>query len=87
MVLSQAYLDWERKTEERGLQQGLQQERALILRLPSRRVGTVPELLQVQINALPIDALEKLGDALLDFNNLSELERWLHSYSLDRNCH
>jgi hypothetical protein len=32
MALSQACLDWKKKTEERGLQQGLQQERALILR-------------------------------------------------------
>ena len=81
MALSQAYLDWEKKTEERGLQQGLQQERALILRLLNRRVGTVPEPLQVQVNALPIDALESLGDALLDFTSLSKLEMWLRSHS------
>ena len=40
MALSQAYLDWERQTEERRLQQGLQQARALVLRQLDRRIET-----------------------------------------------
>lgn len=84
MALSQAYLDWEKKTEERGVQQellqGLLQEKALVLRLLNRRVGTVPEPLQTQVNALSGGELESLGDALLDFISLSDLEQWLRSH-------
>jgi hypothetical protein len=40
MALSQAYLEWEQQTEQRGLQKGVVQgERSLILRLLSRRIG------------------------------------------------
>ena len=82
MALSQAYLEWERQTEQRGVQQGAQQEaRSLVLRLLSRHDGLVPESLQEKVNELPIDVLESLGDARLDFASLSELEKWLQAHS------
>jgi Domain of unknown function (DUF4351) len=80
MALSKAYLEWEQQTEQRGLQQGLQRERSLVLRLLNRRVGTLPEELETQISALPVDELENLGDALLDFTSLSDLQLWLRSH-------
>jgi predicted transposase YdaD len=70
---------------ERGLKTGRQEgrqeaetaERSLILRLLTRRVGTLPESLQTQVEALPLDQLETLGEALLDFTDLASLEDWL----------
>lgn len=56
---------------------GERAERSLILRLLNRRVGEVREPLKTQIEASPIAQLEQLGEALLDFSNLSDLERWL----------
>lgn len=50
---------------------------SLILRLLKRRVGEVPEPLRTQIEALPIDQLEALGEALLDFSGMADLENWL----------
>ncbi|AFZ26956.1 hypothetical protein Cylst_4904 [Cylindrospermum stagnale PCC 7417] len=52
-------------------------ERKVILRLLSRRVGAIPDALLSQIQALSVERLEALGDALLDFSTLADLEGWL----------
>jgi len=57
-----------------------QSERALVLRLLQRRVGTVPPALQEQVNALALSTLEDLGEALLDFTTLADLEAWLQAH-------
>jgi predicted transposase YdaD len=56
---------------------GKQATRSLILRQLNRRVGQLPETITSQIESLPIQQLETLGEALLDFTNLADLETWL----------
>ncbi|OUL27617.1 hypothetical protein BV375_19655 [Nostoc sp. 106C] len=53
------------------------QARSLILRLLKRRFGELPDELQTQIQALSLEKLEALTDALLDFSTLADLEGWL----------
>jgi hypothetical protein len=72
--LSQAYLEWEQRTREEGIQQG---EKKLVLRLLTRQIGEVPEAVRSQIDQLSLTQLEALGEALLDFSSLSDLEGWL----------
>jgi predicted transposase/invertase (TIGR01784 family) len=64
---------------ESVIYQDILQEEAfsLVMRLLRRRVGTVPPALQVKIQALPLPVLENLGEALLDFSGLADLEAWL----------
>ncbi|WP_253188065.1 DUF4351 domain-containing protein [Leptolyngbya sp. 'hensonii'] len=63
---------------ERGMQQGRQEEaRSLILRQLTRRLGELPEPISGQLEALSVAQLEILGEALLDFSHLSNLEAWL----------
>jgi len=62
--------------EEKGIERG---QRSLILRQLTRRVGQLPETILAQVNELPIEQLEALGEALLDFTNLSDLQVWLES--------
>ena len=64
---------------EQGLEQGRQKEAALLLRLLGRRFGEIPANLTEQIRSLPVESLETLGEALLDFHNLSDLVAWLES--------
>ncbi|NJR38771.1 MAG: DUF4351 domain-containing protein [Leptolyngbyaceae cyanobacterium CSU_1_4] len=59
---------------EAGIEQG---ERSLILRQLNRRFGSVPSAMQAQIEALSLERLELLGEALLDFVSLADLETWL----------
>ena len=61
----------------KGLKQGQQEERSLILRLLTRRIGAIPESLTDQISKLPIEQLESLAEALLDFTRLDDLTQWL----------
>jgi predicted transposase YdaD len=66
---------------ERGIQQGGERERSLVLRQLTRRVSTLPQPIQAQVEALPLEQLESLGEALLDFSSLSDLETWLANLS------
>lgn len=73
--------DRERARQEgvqQGLQQGLQQgEQQLILRLLNRRLGTIDLSLVEQVQRLSTEQLEALGEALLDFSTVADLEVWL----------
>jgi predicted transposase/invertase (TIGR01784 family) len=63
--------------EAKGLERGLQQERTLVMRLLSRKLGNITPELQLQVNGLPIDQVEALGEALLDFTQIGDLLNWL----------
>ncbi len=63
---------------EQGIEEGVQREaKLLIFRLLNRRVGELPERVRSQIEVLPLDELEALAEALLDFSGLPDLEAWL----------
>jgi flagellar biosynthesis/type III secretory pathway protein FliH len=64
---------------QQGIQQGVQQEALkLVLRQLQRRLGEIPHNLEEIIRNLPVERLEDLGLALLDFDNLADLDNWLH---------
>jgi predicted transposase YdaD len=71
----------ERMGIEQGLTQGRQEEqsrqRSVILRQLTRRIGLVPEAMTDRIQQLPIERLEALAEALLDFTQLNDLVDWL----------
>ncbi|WP_338463083.1 DUF4351 domain-containing protein (plasmid) [Synechococcus elongatus IITB7] len=68
----------ERIGREKGRQEGRQEgETLLVLRQLSRRFGQLPEQIRTQIAALPISQLETLGEELLDFSSMNDLENWL----------
>jgi predicted transposase YdaD len=62
------------------LQQGAQRERSLVLRQLTRRLGSLSPALQTQVMALPLEKLENLGEALLDFQGTIDLVDWLESH-------
>jgi predicted transposase YdaD len=60
------------------LAEGRQQEAAsMTLRLLNRRCGPLSEATTAQIQALPLEQLEALADALLDFTGPADLAAWL----------
>ena len=64
--------------EAKGLAEGKSQEaRRLVLRLLARRFGLPGPELQGRVEALELDRLEALADALLDFGAASDLQEWL----------
>ena len=57
-----------------GRQEG---EAAVTLRQLNRRCGPLSEANTAQIRALPLEQLEALADALLDFQGPTDLVAWL----------
>jgi predicted transposase/invertase (TIGR01784 family) len=74
--LQQTRVYQEARAEEREI--GLQRERALILKLLARKLGNVSPQVQSRVSALDIDRVESLGEALLDFTSIADLESWLN---------
>jgi hypothetical protein len=62
---------------ERGEQKGMQREQELIIRQLNRRIGEIKFSLIETIRKLKVEELELLGEALLDFSAVSDLEQWL----------
>jgi predicted transposase/invertase (TIGR01784 family) len=74
------YQDILQEGRQEGRQEGkLEEARSLILRQLTRQVGTLPQTLQLQFDALSINELENLGEALLDFRQLIDLESWFEN--------
>ena len=63
---------------EQGLEQGRQQGEAdLVLRQLARRLGPLSSSQEKTIRKLPVNKIEALGEALLDFTSSLDLNRWL----------
>ncbi len=66
------------REEPRAIREAKEEgERKVILRQLKRRVGNIPDALLSEIQGLSVEQLEALGDALLDFSTLADLEGWL----------
>ena len=57
-------------------------EKSLILRLLNRRVGELPEDVCQQVEVLSLEELENLGEALLDFSSMADLQVWLNQENI-----
>lgn len=69
--------------KETRLYQDIKEEEAqsLILRLLNRRVGELPQEIRQRVESLSLEQLENLGEALLDFNSMVDLQTWLEEVS------
>ncbi len=69
--------------KETRLYQEIKEEEAqsLIFRLLNRRVGELPQEIRQRVENLSLEQLENLGEALLDFNSMTDLQTWLEQVS------
>ncbi|MGI0480805.1 DUF2887 domain-containing protein [Geminocystis sp. CENA526] len=66
-------------TQTRFYQQVLQiGEVNMVIRLLTRRCGNLSNDLQAKVRSMSIPQLESLGEALLDFKGIEDLENWLN---------
>ena len=56
-------------------------ELSLILRQLTRRVGELPQQTRQSVENLSLEQLENLGEALLDFSSMADLQAWLEAQS------
>ncbi len=67
------------RDREQAIWEGNKQgEQRLVLRLLIRRIGEIDALLIERVQGLSIEQLENLGEALLDFSSIADLEVWLN---------
>ena len=71
-----------REGRAEGRAEGLEQgrtvgERSLVLKQLQRKLGSLSPELTTKVSALSLEELEALGEALLDFTRISDLETWL----------
>lgn len=71
---TRAVQDWLAEGRQEGRQEG---EAAVTLRQLNRRCGPLTGATTAQIQALPLEKLEGLADALLDFQGPADLAAWL----------
>ena len=71
---------------DRGRQEGREEgeaqgEAKVTLRLLNRRCGPLSEVTTAAIQALPLQQLEALAEALLDFSGPADLAAWLAEHA------
>ncbi len=79
---TQFYQDVFAEGRQEGRQEGHLEGRrqegvTLILRLVQRRCGVLTPALRAHVERLSVPQLELLGEALLDFRSVTDLEQWL----------
>jgi predicted transposase YdaD len=83
---TRAVQDWLAEGRQEGRQEGEARGEAreaakMTLRLLNRRCGPLTGATTTQIQALPLEQLESLADALLDFQSPADLATWLAANS------
>jgi hypothetical protein len=67
---------------QQGLEQGLEQGAAsIVLRQLLRRLGELKPSVIRRVETLPLEKLEQLSEALLDFTSAKDLKKWLKEHA------
>ena len=80
--LQEGLQEGELRGEQRGRQEGLQEgrqegQRKIILLLLNHKFDGIESPVVERINRLSLEQLEAMGESLLDFRQISDLEAWL----------
>lgn len=74
------YQDIIQKGRAEGRAEARQEEFTLIIRMLTRQIGTLDPELQERIRKLSFSEWADLGEALLDFSDVSDLVDWLEEH-------
>ncbi|GAA6615599.1 Rpn family recombination-promoting nuclease/putative transposase [Scytonema sp. NUACC26] len=74
---TRVYREIKEQGREEGREQGREEgEKSLVLRQLARRVGELPQQVRQRVESLSLEQLENLGEALLDFTSMADLNAW-----------
>ena len=80
-IMNSWMLEGMEKGIKQGRLQGLQEGgAALVLRLLQRRIGPLSAAQEKRVRRLNVERLEELGEALLDFSAVKDLNDWLAAH-------
>jgi predicted transposase/invertase (TIGR01784 family) len=82
VIYQEIYQEGETSGEARGMQRGRSEGRqqealALVIKLLTRKFGNLSPMLISQVSDRSVEEVESLGEALLDFQSINDLETWL----------
>ncbi len=67
----------ERTGMEKGMVLGIEKGvSSLIIKLLNRRFGGITPSLETGLRSSRVELLERLGESIFDFNDLSDVEKW-----------
>ncbi len=79
MRLEPLYQEDRERAKQEGKKEGKEEgQQDLIIRQLNRRFGEIDASLIEQVRELSVEQLEGLGEALLDFSVVADLEAWLN---------
>jgi predicted transposase/invertase (TIGR01784 family) len=79
-VYQEALEEGRQEGRQEGEQEGRRNEAlSMVLRQLNRRLGALESSVETLVSGLSLARLEALGEALLDFNDASDLQDWLRS--------
>jgi predicted transposase/invertase (TIGR01784 family) len=64
---------------EQGLEEGREALTHIVSRLLTKRLGEIPQDVLSVVGGLQLPMLEELGEALLDFSSVADLQAWLQA--------
>jgi predicted nuclease with TOPRIM domain len=71
-------MKWMNSYVRKGIEEGRKEQALeLVSRQLRRKVGVLPAEIEAQVLVLPLEKLDTLGEDLLDFSTLADLENWL----------
>ncbi|MGH1392883.1 MAG: Rpn family recombination-promoting nuclease/putative transposase [Trichormus sp.] len=68
-----------REIKEEGLEEGREAMANMISRQLTKRLGEIPQDMLSVVGGLQLPMLEELGEALLDFTSVADLQAWLQA--------
>ncbi|MBD2517497.1 Rpn family recombination-promoting nuclease/putative transposase [Nostoc sp. FACHB-973] len=68
-----------REIKEEGREEGREATANIIIRLLTKRLGEIPQDVRSLVAGLPLPMLEALGEPLLDFTSVADLQAWLQA--------
>ena len=69
--------------EPRAIREAKEQEAlSLVMRQLNRRLGIISQDLLSQVQLLSLSQIETLGEDLLDFTTVNDLQQWLQSHPI-----
>ena len=77
------YIEWRNEAIREGHKAGQEEEqarqRSLVLRQLTRKIGVLSDEWCDRVRSLPMDQVELLGEALLDFQGAEDFQAWLEA--------
>jgi predicted transposase/invertase (TIGR01784 family) len=69
-----------REIKEEGREEGREATANIIIRQLTKRFGELPQEMRSMVAGLPLQMLEELGEAWLDFTGVADLQAWLQAH-------